>query len=189
MGWPAPQVLKPGFSGETDRDRLMAFEASSVIHDTTQVPLTDATLEVTVNLINLKSVAETSTSALMTRSADDMFYFIDLDAYPALKALLLDKTKYVGSVEKRGTNTLMRTFAMEEFAVDYGELEAILATKAYQLEGLGVVGAKIVWYDSVSDMSGTINSRFEALVFEGGSGTTPASRPEKVTHRGPVTAI
>jgi len=189
MGWPIPQVIKPGSTSVTDRDRLIVFDAASVINDTTQVPLTDATLEITVNLINLKTTTQTSTSAVMTRSSDNMFYFIDLDAYPAIKALLTDKTKFIGSIQKRGTNTLMRTFSIDEFAVDFGELEAILATHAYQFKDLGTITAKIVWYATVSDMLASTNPKYYALVYESGSGVTPATRPERVTHRGPVTAI
>ena len=188
MGWPIPQVIKPGSTSVTDRDRLMVFDASSVIHETTQIPLTLPTLAVTVNLINLKTTTQSSADVTMSRSNDDMFYYIDLDAWPALKSLLTDKTKFVGSVEKRGMS-VMRTFSIDEFAVDFGELEAILSTHAYQFEDLGTVTAKIVWYATVSDMSTSTNPKYYALVYEGGSGTTPATRPERVTHRGPVTAI
>jgi len=188
MGWPAPQVLKPGFSGEVDRDRLMVFDGAYIINDTTQVPLTDAILEVTVNLLNLKTGAEDSLDVEMNISTDNRFYYIDLDVYTALKAKLLDKTKFVASIVERGW-TNMRTFTVDEFAVDYGELEAVLSTKAYQFEDLGTANAKIVWYDSVSDMASMINPRFEAPVYEGGTGTTRATRPEKVTHRGPISSV
>jgi hypothetical protein len=184
MSWPSPQVIKPGMPGETDYDKLLVIDAANVIDDTTQLPIVLATIEVTVTLINMTTASEDSEDVTMQRSTDGMTYYIDLDTESALKALLLDKTKYVGSIAENGGGN-MRTIRIEEFAVDYGQIDAITASKAFQYTGLGTADAKIVWYDDET----FTDARFEALVYEGGSGTTPATRPERVTHRGRITVI
>jgi hypothetical protein len=184
--WPAPQIIKIGGTNEIDRDLILTVEAANVIDDTTQVQIDQASLDATFNLINLKTGAETGYNVVLIQSTDKQWYYINLDSNPTFKAAFENKTKYVGSIEKRGSNT-MRIIAVEEFAVDDGAIEAILATKAYRFEDLGTATAKMVWYDDQTFTSG--QERYYALVYEGGTGTTPASRPERVTHRGPVTPI
>jgi len=72
-----------------------------------------------------------------------------------------------------------------EFAVDRDGLELILMKLPYQIE-VGESDAYFVWYEAghIGEIS---YKEYIAPAYEGGVGTTFATDPSRVTHRGEVT--
>lgn len=160
-------------------DTLIAINGDSVIDDTSQVKLTAATIQVNLTLLDLTSGVENSvTDITMTRYATTDFYTLTVsDVNP----ILTDRRSYVGIIVENGVTNNMRDFKLDGFAVDDETFEDVWMRLPYRIN-IGGGTSYIEWHDDTTYS----NMRFRAKAFEGGVGTTYATLPERVTHRGPV---
>jgi hypothetical protein len=173
------------------QDAVMAFDGDTVIDDTDQVPLgsgksiTLALVDVDVYDLMSNSHAGTAMGLTMTYRSSVDFWTIDIvDLYNA--GILQDKRKYVARVsESSGGTVNMRDFKVDEFCVDNDSLEDVLMKLPYQVE-IADGEAWIRWYDYTANFGNPASIKYSAQAYEGGVGTTFATDPSRVTHRGPV---
>jgi len=186
-----PQVIN------LETDAVMVFNGDSVINDTDQLPLgTDhsvTSIDVNFKLLSLKSGGELSTSSPITMTYESTLDYwsiriSDLKTQVGFLFSDTDKTKYVGRVtEEAGGTDDMRAFKIEEFAIDNESFTDVWMDLPYQIE-IGVTESWMVWYED-----GYINTagyeKFKAPAYEDGIGTTYATDPARVTHRGAIEKI
>jgi len=91
----------------------------------------------------------------------------------------LDTHKYVGII----SSPLIQDIRIEEFVVDFHNLELTLATLPYEIE-IGVGVARKKWYLDESHFG--INNKVVMYrnLYKGGVGLSPATRFDEVTHEG-----
>jgi hypothetical protein len=168
-------------------DSVMAFSADNVIDDTTQDEIdggTYPTISVDLNLYDLMTNAPVAISSItMTYRSLSDFWTIDI---ADVSSMLTDRHKYVGTVSEDGATANMRNFKVLEFAVDNDGLEDTLMRLPYQIEIGGT--SDFVWYN-VGQLGVGGQERYTAPAYEGGTGTTYATDPSRVTHRGAVVPI
>ena len=186
-----PQVIN------LDTDLIMVFDGDNVINDTDQLPLgTDhsvTSIDVRVDLVSLLdgSINSTGASTITMTYVSTVDYWkiliSDLKAQLGVSFSDVDKTKYVGKIsEPSGTND-MRTFKLEEFSIDNESFTDVWMDLPYQVEIDGAE-AWLVWYnDGYIGVSG--QEKFKAPAYEDGTGTTYATDPSRVTHRGAIVKI
>lgn len=167
-------------------DSVLAFDGVNVIDNTTQLPITALThIEIRLNLIDLISGAAISSGTLsMAYIAACQHWVLSISS---IVSLLTDRHKYVGSVTDISGNN-MRTFKIAEFAVDNDSFEQTWMRLPYQIE-IGGGAAWMYWYDDIANFSDPTHRKFKAQSYMGGSGTTFATSPDKVTHRGPIVEV
>lgn len=174
-----PQVIN------YNEDSVMAFIGNDVIEAVTQVPiyeLTD-TLLVDMKLWDLMSnSAKTITALPMTYSYDARFWLLGM---VGVAPHLADRHKYVGTVYGNvGETENLEPFQITEFAVDNESLTSILMRMSYEIVIDGSQ-AFFFWYD-LGHHGEESYRRFAAPAYEGGVGTTYATDPSRVTHRGAI---
>jgi hypothetical protein len=173
-----PQVINPNI------DTCIMISESNVINDTTEEPITGTSfINVNIRIYNLM----TQSSSAVTLKA--MTYVSNMKAWMLLISdlpTLTNRRTYFGYVAENGISWNMRPFHLESFAVDDDGLEETWVHQAYQIE-IGGGEAWIKWYNGGSPGVGA--NTFKAAAYEGGIGTTYATLPERVTHRGPVVPV
>lgn len=190
-----PQIIKAKGALDIDGyDKYIVIDADNVIQDSDQSRIgpdenpTGVTIPVIVSLFN---ITDGTSSATLTGEVDmvydpDTEYFtIDISSGAPLSLLEYGK-KYVGMISEDGSTYDMRNFKLDEFVVSRDISEETLALLPYQIE----IGSpsQIVWYRTVSGSTFT-DALYSAPLYEGGEGTTYATSPERVTHRGAVSYI
>lgn len=165
------------------KDKVLAFDGYTVINDTTQLELgreiSISEILVDINFWDLMDNSNVSVGPItMTYHETVDFWTVDV-----ADVMLTDMHKYVGRVmESAPASNNMRAFKILEFSIYHDDLENTLFSLPYEIViGDGI--AKFQWYDNLSDK----NVLYIADAFEGGEGTTYATHPSRVTHRGPIT--
>ena len=183
----APQVINISTVSLLNPDSVMAFDGDSIIDDTTQVPITSGSISIQLDLFDITiGSALSSVETTMSYQSGSKFWTTDIATLMVLTSLY-DRHKYVGRVSELSPYSKnMREFKIMEFAIDNESFDSILALLPYQVEIGGGV-AKINWYDSVSNFGDSEHIIYTADAYEGGTGTTYAQDPSRVTHRGAVT--
>lgn len=108
----------------------------------------------------------------------------DITADNSGSPMLVDGHKYFGvlkqsTADPNPTPPEMRLVSVYEFSVDNGAFEDTLMNLGYELDFVSSP-PKMVWRDAAN------NIIYKADVYSGGSGTSPATSPADITHRGPV---
>ena len=169
-------------------DSVLAFNGTSVIDDTDQLPLGEGghsghtSIQVDVQFFDLMTGAAVLavTDITMTYQSTVKYWTV---AVADIKSVLTDRHKYVGLVTENGVTANMRDFTINEFVIDNDSLEASLMRQPFQIE----IGAEawIVWYNP--GQIGVVDQEtYKAPAYEDGTGTTWATDPAKVTHRGAI---
>jgi len=184
-----PQVIN------LNTDSIIVFNGDNVIDDTDQLPLgTDhsiTTIDVLVELISLQSgmaLSTVSSLAMTYMSAVDYWRISINDLKTQLGPTFsnIDKVKYIGKVNEVASGSAnMRSFKIEEFAVDNESFTDVWMDLPYQVEISGGE-AWMVWYED-GHIGDSGYEKFKAPAYEGGTGTTYATDPARVTHRGAIT--
>lgn len=187
------QVVNTGdipLSFDSGMDSVLVFEGSSVINDTDQLPLGEAphsvaTIAVDIAFFDLMTGAVSPVSVTnITMTYQSAVKYWTVSIYD-VKAALIDRHKYVGLVtENSGSSEDMREFTINEFAVDNDSFEASWMRQPYQIE-IGGGEAWMVWY-TPGNLGVGGEETYKAPAYEGGTGTTYATDPAKVTHRGAI---
>lgn len=171
-------------------DSVLAFDGTSVIDDTDQLPLGEGThsaitsIQVDVAFFDLMTGAVSPvsiTNITMTYQSTVKYWTVDI---ADVKAALIDRHKYVGLVSENGSSANLRDFTINEFAVDNDSFEASWMRQPYQIE-IGGGEAWMVWY-TPGNLGVGGEETYKAPAYEGGTGTTYATDPAKVTHRGAI---
>ena len=174
-----PQVLNINTS-DAKSDAVISFNGDDIIDDTDQLTLGIdkgiSSVSVLIGFYNLTTGSYVSAPGLLTMSYVGS---VDMWTIPVsgFASVLTDKTKYTALVTESVTSHNMRSFKMNEFVVD----NEIVERGPFEIDCVSSP-SKIIWY---SDTAGG-TAVAEAEIYEGGTGTTEATSPEKVTHRGPI---
>jgi len=184
-----PQVLKitEGPTGDP-KDTAMAFDGAGVLNDSNQNELGADDLETAIQVdiflwdLTANSAVATIANKTINFQSDPNIWTLDIDV--DIDSSLTDRHKYVGMIKKNAGESIdLREFRLSEFTVDNGSFEQVIARLPYEI----VIGApsEIRWYADTGDFGGG-SVLFKAEVYEGGTGTTAATAPERVSHRGPI---
>ena len=167
-------------------DSVMAFDGTNVIDDDSQLPIDSfESMQIKLELIDLMTGADLTIEAPMVYHGPSKHWTVDL----ADLAVLADRHKYIGSVVDNNPDTQnMRSFQLSEFAIDNDSFEQTWMRLPYQIE-IGGGEAWMYWYDDIANFGNPANRKFKAQSYMGGSGTTFATSPDKVTHRGPIVEV
>jgi len=172
-------------------DTVIAISGDSVIDDSDQLPLGSdhsvTNITVKVALLSLKSGGSMSTLTNVAMTYDGLtdFWVIQIaDLVSTLPGFSTDRIKYTGKIsEPSGTND-MRDFKLEEFSVDNDSFEASWMRLPYEVVVSGGQ-AWMIWYeDGYIGVAG--REKYKAPAYEGGTGTTYATDPARITHRGAI---
>ena len=184
-----PQVIHlPIDSGDLLADQYLVFDGDNVLRDSDQKRIGIEGIETSSIPVNIAFFDVTS--GAITNATDlEIAYDTNIDMWKIqidddIKAALTENHKFVGRVtEVVGSSVGMRPFKLNEFVVERPSLEETWMMLPYQVE----IGSPsmIVWYKDIY----WDKPMYYAHVYEGGVGTTYASSPEKVTHRGPVVFV
>jgi len=102
-------------------------------------------------------------------------------------SVLRDRDKYVGLVkENGGVAHNMRDFKIDEFCVDNDGFEATWMRLPYQVEINEIGGTAFIRWYATAYIGDPL---YEAPAYQGGVGTTCATTPANVTHRGAIVAL
>ena len=171
------------------RDSVIAIDGEDVITDDTQLNIgknsIGTSISATIDLWDLISNSHVGpfTGITMTYQADVDHWTIDVaDLIDGINGLL-DRRKYVAYVSS--SDYTMRSFKITEFCVDDDSFEATLMRLPYQVEIDGGE-AWLRWYPTEADFGTPANALYKSPAYEGGVGTTYATDPARVTHRGAV---
>lgn len=183
-----PQTLS--IAGENP-DAVIAIWGGYIINYTTQEVLTHSSILVDIDLFDLTDGALVSTVSgiTMTYQIPSKFWTIPCLVGTDLGDALADRHKYVGRVSFNALDLYkdMREFFLDEFCVDNNSFEETLMRLPYEVKDDLAVGEMwIVWYDSDAHIGNTTYAVYEAPAYEGGTGTTYATDPSRVTHRGSI---
>lgn len=186
-----PQTIKLniGLSGDVD-DAVMAFDEESVIKDSTQEVITDASSPISVDVVFYDLVeggtsTQTAEEINMTYVPLSGYWKIDIQDLIDKDINFIDRHKYVGKISEHSGGTVgMRPFKINEFTIDNDSFESTLMRLPYEIETYDG-GLSMVWKTEIS--SGDI--LYYARVYEGGNGTVRATSYDKITHRGPVIPV
>jgi len=171
-----------------DEDSVMAFIGNDVIEDGTQIPI--HTLPVTTLLVDMKLWDLISNAPIvvegltMLYDSDSGYWLLDIDD---VEGVLDDRHKYVGTIYANTAESEdLKSFQITEFAVDNESLDAILMRMSYEI----VIDGGQAWFFWYADghHGDEAYRRFAAPAYEGGVGTTYATDPSRVTHRGAIEA-
>jgi len=183
----SPQVIN------LNTDTQLAFNSDDVIRDDDQTRLyednsvTSVTVDVVLHNITDDTVAQVSSITMSTMGASGWW---GINVADVIGAPLTDRHKYVGIVSQNTAlpaEPNMRSFKIYEFAIENETFEDVIARLPFQIEI--AADSYIRWYDNVTDMESSTSPLFEAEAYEGGVGTTWATEPSRVTHRGPIVKI
>lgn len=186
-----PQIVS--VNGENPDAALIVW-GEYVIDDTTQVRITPPspyTITVDIYLFDVTSGAFSVTvdSASLIYDTNTKFWRIPLSTgTPVLNngTTLADRHKYVARISEHSGGTFnMRDFYLEEFAIDNGSFEETLMRLPFEVKELSG-NMHIVWYDSDANIGNLSYAVYKAPAYEGGTGTTYATDPARVTHRGAI---
>lgn len=170
------------------KDSVLAFDGYTVINDTTQQELgrelTVSEILVDINFWDLMDNSNVSVGPV-TMTYHETVDFWTVDIADVINSLT-DMHKYVGRVmESDPAPNNMRAFKILEFTIYYDDLENTLFALPYEIV-IGEGTAKFQWYE-VGHMGESDHILYIADAYEGGVGTTYATHPSRVTHRGPIT--
>ena len=168
-------------------DTVLSIDGFNII-DTDGDPIVVADLTGTLVVMDFLNLIDTSveqvTDIPMLYHELSGYWTITLSSIVAASATLLkDRNKYVAKVteDSDGVNIGFQTFKIDEFVID----NEVIERGPFEVIADGTANSKIIWYSDT--VGGT--AVYEAPVYEGGTGSVNyASSPEKVTHRGPITA-
>jgi len=172
---------------DTYNDSVVIISGSSVVNSSGAEYLgVNGTVTVKVLMLNVtKNTTEVFDNVPMNYQAAVGAWTIDIDrlewTISGGEKWLVDGNKYYAKIIPQSGSAFV-PFEMHEFIVDTRELELILTGLGYEFRGLGAIGAKQVWLNGTTPV-------FQALVYEGGSGTQYALRADRVTHRGPIERV
>jgi len=181
-----PQVIS--IAGESP-DAVIAIWGEMVIKNSDPgaqtIITTHPSIQVDLSLYDVRSGSTVSVSNLtMTYRSASKFWTIPIAG--TLAGALTDRHKYVGRVSMHtGDDADMREFFLDEFAVDNNSFEESLMRLPYDIRTISSQ-LYIVWYDTNAHMiAGNLSyAKFKAPVYEGGTGSTSATDPSRITHRG-----
>ena len=136
---------------DSSTDSVIAFLGDNVIDDTDQLPLGEAphgaitSITVAVQFFDLMTGLSPSTVLGIS-----MTYRVGVKCWTInvadIASALIDRHKYVGLITEMGSVANMRTFHINEFAVDNDSFEASWMRMGYQIE-IGGGEAWMVWYE------------------------------------------
>lgn len=178
-----PQVIN------LNSDKVIAIDGNDVIYDSgvniqKPIGLTGPTASIAIQIawwdLTSNSSLLTASSTMSYQSAADI-WTIDLTTITVLN----DRHKYIGNVTCTDSS-LMRALKLSEFSVDNDGFEDTWMRLPYQVE-IGTP-SYIKWYDTVAHFGNPTYCQYYALAYQNGTGTTAATDPSKVTHRGPIVA-
>ena len=182
-----PQVVN------IQQESVLAFDGENVIDDTTQLIITSIpTIQVDVIFVDLVDGSSSDTAVNVTMTYVVVppgvyagWWTIDIADILA-SVTLIDRHKYVATVRRSsGDTSNMREFKVHEFTIDNDSFEDTMMRLPFQVEIAGGF-AWIRWYE---DITFTAPPLFQAEAYQGGVGATPATRSDKVTHRGPIVKV
>jgi hypothetical protein len=169
-------------------DSVLVFDGDNVIDNTDQQTigrdkvLSEIIVDITFYDLIAGEIKTTIENVTMTYESLIDFWTIDV---ADVSSTLEDRHKYVALINEHSGGTVnMREFKIKEFAVDNDSFEDTWMRLPYQIELSPT--PKIIWYDTI-DPLGT--PKFEALAYQGGEGTTPATSASTITHRGPIVPV
>ena len=167
------------------RDTVIAIDGFDVINEDDQETLGIyhgvTSVPIAIDLWDLVSNSHVATiNVTMTYQTTVDWWTIDI---ADISASLSDRHKYVANITDY-TN-MMRAFKILEFYVDNESFEATLMRLPFQVEIDGGE-AWMRWYATTADFGTPANALYKAPAYEGGVGTTYATDPSRVTHRGAV---
>jgi hypothetical protein len=183
----APQTIDPN-------DAIIVFSNLDVISEnasnyqkTMGEDLGYSSLKVNVSLLDMTTnsvhVKSNLTMSYKTSANVWALKILDISTNDSGNPMLTNGHKYTGMISSAAGNpsgSMMREFAVLEFTVDDKGLEKTLMTQGYELDFSNALDPKFVWRDNQG------NPTYTAKAYTGGTGTTPATSPADVTHRGPI---
>jgi len=176
----SPQVIN------LNSDSVMAFNGYDVINDTTQIPMRENevfTLLVDMTFYDLMSNSSFTIAAIVMTWRSVNFWTVNISD---LSGYLTDRHKYVGKVlPNPDEHENLRIFYIPEFVIDNNSFEDTVMRMPYEIVIDGGE-AHFQWYDEVADFGNLSRCKYWAPAYEGGTGTTYATDPSRVTHRGKV---
>ena len=170
------------------RDTVISIDGYSVIDETDQETLGIyhgiSSVPVAIDLWDTVSNSHVGpVNATMTYQTTVDWWTIDV---ADIASSLADRHKYVANITEQSPYTNnMRAFKIHEFYVDNESFEATLMRLPFQIEIAGGE-AWVRWYETTGDFGTPANAVYKAPAYEGGVGTTYATDPSRVTHRGAV---
>jgi len=169
-----------------NEDSVLAFIYYDVIEDGTQTPINEletSSLLVDLKLWDLMSNAPVSIEGVtMSYQNQSKYWTIDV---ADISGVLQDRHKYVGTIYPNTSEPeSLKPFQITEFAVDNESLDDILMRMSYEIVINGGQ-AWFFWYTPGHHGEESYR-RFTAPAYEGGTGTTYATDPSRVTHRGVI---
>lgn len=173
----SPQVIN------LNSDSVMAFNGYDVIDNTTQLPIRESDISSLLVNITFHDLMSNSSfvieSVVMTWQTVN-FWTINIDDL----SNLVDLRKYVGKISPHPDEAAnLRTFYIPEFVIDNNSFEDTVMRMPYEIVIDGMQ-AHFQWYDSIDDFGNLSLCKYRAPAYEGGTGTTYATDPSRVTHRG-----
>lgn len=183
-----PQVISIAGT-EYNSDSVISIWYENVILDSDQSYIAEpgdtvSPLTVDVILLDLTTGSQLySTSVTMTFMSDSGFWTIPV---LSLVSNLTDRHKYVARIAETGET--VRSFFLDEFAVDNNSFEESIMRLPYQIEtDFESDHTAMVWYDDVANFTDHSHAKYYAYLYMNGAGTTYATDVSRVTHRGPIT--
>jgi len=178
-----PQVIN------LNRDKIIGFDSIDIISDADQIPLAESPHSLT-SIPTLWTFWDLMDNSLLGYPTSvTLTYRSDVDGWFALMtevamASLVDRNKYFVKVSSTGPAG-MRSFKILELSVENDSFEDTIMRLPYEVK---VDGGEcwILWYDDVSNFGTPSSVQFKAAAYQNGTGTTFATDPSKVTHRGPI---
>jgi hypothetical protein len=162
-------------------DTVITVNADDVINDISQVKISAASIQVDITLLD----TTTNTSSAVTNKT--MTYNASLDVYTInisdLTAIINDRRTYVGRIIENGVAYGMRPLKLSTFCTDIDSFEDTWMRLPYRVN----IGGGQAWLEWSRNNFSTIV--FKAPAYEGGTGTTYATLPERVTHRGAIVPV
>lgn len=180
-----PQVIN------LNEDSVLVFDGDNVIDDTDQLPLgtshgkTDILVDISWYDITAGAHDGDLSDIHMIYVATEDIWTVDLDNFTTFT----DHHKYFAKITCADDSN-MRTFKINEFAIDNEMFEATWMRLPYQIElGQGEGEPSLIcWYDTVEHFGDLMYLKYTAEIYEGGVGNTWATDASRVTHRGPIEA-
>jgi hypothetical protein len=169
-------------------DSVIAIDGVSVINDTTQIemslaPWSGALIHVDIDLFDItagSAVSQIDEVVMTYQSASDVWTL----PIASIVASLIDRHKYIANIKEGSTTPSgpagMRGFKLQDFSVDNDSFEDTIMRLPFQVE-IGTP-SYMKWYTA----NDWVTEKFRAEIYQGGTGTTAATDPSKVTHRGPI---
>ena len=174
-----PQTINPLL------DTVVAIDGTNVIDDTTQLPLGpgETVIQVDMHFLSINDGAHYYVEDItMTYSSDVDHWTIDVADF---KSTLRERHKFVGIINKNTEESIdMRTIKILQFSYEEDGLELTLMRYPYEIV-VGESDAYFIWYED-GHIGEFAYRKYIAPAYQEGEGTTFATDPSKVTHRGAI---